>query len=300
MFKNDYKDSFGKTYASDVYESAQKTNKWSLAYTLGYALSKNGMRYATDQTGKCSVIKETSLAPTCTIAGKPTDTTCSVIAKFKSMSLIITIITSSDGKYAFPRGIFVTGSDGTTLGTLCKYDEETYTTVLTNTDIPLYGPKCPWICNWSNNADTDEGKYSVQTATFKDASSTFDCCSLHFWAEDIFLGAVMFFKSKDYFSTRYKYGFGMFKANGKTAFKFADGNDCSIHPIFENAGTFPTKIAKACFFTGSSFAGLIGGINGIYQLTDGDEVLSLFPGNKVSINGRDFQAVAPGIFARTS
>ena len=63
MFKNDYKDSFGKTYASDVYESAQKTNKWSLAYTLGYALSKNGMRYATEQTGKCSVIKETSLAP---------------------------------------------------------------------------------------------------------------------------------------------------------------------------------------------------------------------------------------------
>ena len=54
MFKNDYKDSFGKTYASDVYESAQKTNKWSLAYTLGYALSKNGMRYATEQTGKCS------------------------------------------------------------------------------------------------------------------------------------------------------------------------------------------------------------------------------------------------------
>ena len=300
MFKNDYKDSFGKTYASDVYESAQKTNKWSLAYTLGYALSKNGMRYATDQNGKCSVIKETSLAPTCTIAGKPTDTTCSVIAKFKSMSLIITIITSSDGKYAFPRGIFVTGSDGTTLGTLCKYDERTTTTVLTNTDIPLYGPKCPWICNWSNDANSDEGKYSVQTATFKDASGTFDCCSLHFWAEDVFLGAIMFFKSKDYFSTRYKYGFGMFKANGKTAFKFADGSDCSMRPIFENAGMFPTKIAKACFFTGSSFGGLIGGINGIYQLTDGDTVLSAYPENKVTINGREFQAVAPGLFARTS
>lgn len=300
MFKNDYKDSFGKTYASDVYESAQKTNKWSLAYTLGYALSKNGMRYATEQTGKCSVIKETSLAPTCTIAGKPTDTTCSVIAKFKSMSLIITIITSSDGKYAFPRGIFVTGSDGATLGTLCKYDEKTYTTVLTNTDIPLYGPKCPWIYEWSNNVDTDEGKYSVQTATFKDASGTFDCCSLHFWAEDIFLGAVMFFKSKDYFSTRYKYGFGMFKANGKTAFKFADGSDCSIHPIFENAGTFPTKIAKTCYLVSPSFSGTVGGTNGLYQITDGDEVLSLFPENKVSINGRDFQAVAPGIFARTS
>lgn len=300
MFKNDYKDSFGKTYASDVYESAQKTNKWSLAYTLGYALSKNGMRYATEQTGKCSVIKETSLAPTCTIAGKPTDTTCSVIAKFKSMSLIITIITSSDGKYAFPRGIFVTGSDGTTLGTLCKYDEKTTTIVLTNTDIPLYGPKCPWIYEWSNNVDTDEGKYSVQTATFKDANGTFDCCSLHFWAEDVFLGAVMFFKSKDYFSTRYKYGFGMFKANGATVFKFADGSDCSIHPIFENAGTFPTKIAKACFFVGSSFSGNIGGSNGIYQITDGSSIVSAFPNNKVSVNGREFQAVAPGLFARTS
>ena len=300
MFKNDYKDSFGKTYASDVYESAQKTNKWSLAYTLGYALSKNGMRYATEQTGKCSVIKETSLAPTCTIAGKPTDTTCSVIAKFKSMSLIITIITSSDGKYAFPRGIFVTGSDGTTLGTLCKYDEKTTTTVLTNTDIPLYGPKCPWICNWSNNIDTDEGKYSVQTATFKDASGTFDCCSLHFWAEDIFLGAVMFFKSKDYFSSKYKYGFGMFKANGGTVFKFSDGSDCSIHTVFDGVGSFTNSIAKCCFFTGESFAGLVGGINGIYRITDGITTLSLFPENKVNINGRDFQAVAPGLFARTS
>lgn len=300
MFKNDYKDSFGKTYASDVYESAQKTNKWSLAYTLGYALSKNGMRYATEQTGKCSVIKETSLAPTCTIAGKPTDTTCSVIAKFKSMSLITTIVTSSDGKYAFPRGIFVTGSDGSTIGTLCKYDETSTTKTLTSDTIPLYGPKCPWIYEWSNNVDTDEGKYSVQTATFKDASGTFDCCSLHFWAEDIFLGAVMFFKSKDYFSTRYKYGFGMFKANGTTVFKFADGSNCSMHPIFENAGMFPTKIAKACFFTGSSFGGLIGGINGIYQLTDGDTVLSAYPENKVTINGREFQAVAPGLFARTS
>ena len=300
MFKNDYKDSFGKTYASDVYESAQKTNKWSLAYTLGYALSKNGMRYATEQTGKCSVIKETSLAPTCALVGTPTSDTVQVGAKFKSMTLEIRIATSSDGKYAFPSGIFVIGSDGTTLGTLCKYDETSTTTALTSDTIPLYGPKCPWICNWSNNVDTDEGKYSVQTATFKDANGTFDCCSLHFWAEDVFLGAVMFFKSKDYFSTRYKYGFGMFKANGKTAFKFADGSDCSVHPIFENAGTFPTKIAKACFFTGSSFAGLIGGINGIYQLTDGDTVLSAYPENKVTINGREFQAVAPGLFARTS
>ena len=300
MFKNDYKDSFGKTYASDVYESAQKTNKWSLAYTLGYALSKNGMRYATEQTGKCAVIKETSLAPTCALVGAPTSDTVRVSAKFKSMTLEIRIVTSDDGKYAFPSGIFVIGSDGTTAGTLCKYDERTITETLTSGTIPLYGPKCPWICNWSNNVDTDEGKYSVQTATFKDANGTFDCCSLHFWAEDVFLGAVMFFKSKDYFSTRYKYGFGMFKANGTSVFKFADGSNCSIHPIFENAGTFPTKIAKACFFTGSSFAGLIGGINGIYQLTDGDTVLSAYPENKVTINGREFQAVAPGLFARTS
>lgn len=300
MFKNDYKDSFGKTYASDVYESAQKTNKWSLAYTLGYALSKNGMRYATDQKGKCSVIKETSLAPTCALVGAPTSDAILVSAKFKSMTLEIKIATSSDGKYAFPSGIFVIGSDGTTLGTLCRYSEKSSSTTLTSDTVPLYGPKCPWIYEWSNNVETDEGKYSVQTATFKDASSTFDCCSLHFWAEDVFLGAVMFFKSKDYFSTKYKYGFGMFKVNGTTVFKFADGSDCSMHPIFENAGTFPTKIAKACFFTGSSFGGLIGGINGIYQLTDGDTVLSAYPENKVIINGREFQAVAPGLFARTS
>ena len=301
MFKNDYKDVFGKTYTSGVFDKAQKANNWSLAFTLLYALSKNGMGYASATSGACSVIKDTSLGCTCQmdISG-PTATSGSLILTFKRLCVKINVQTSDDGKYAFPSGIFVTDTDGTTLGTLAKYDSMTKTTALTNTDIPLYGPKCPWICNWSNNVDTDEGKYSVQTATFKDANGTFDCCSLHFWAEDVFLGAVMFFKSKDYFSTRYKYGFGMFKANGKTAFKFADGSDCSVHPIFENAGTFPTKIAKACFFTGSSFAGLIGGINGIYQLTDGDTVLSAYPENKVTINGREFQAVAPGLFARTS
>lgn len=300
MFKNEYQDSFGKTYASGVYESAQKTNKWSLAYTLGYALSKNGMRYATEQTGKCSVIKETSLAPTCALVGTTTSDTVQVSAKFKSMTLAIRISTSADGRYAFPDGIFVTGSDGTTLGTLCKYDKTSTTTTLTSDTIPSYGPKCPWICNWSNSIDTDEGKYSVQTATFKDTSGTFDCCSLHFWAEDIFLGAVMFFKSKDYFSTKYKYGFGMFKANGTTVFKFADGSDCSIHTVFDGVGSFTNKIAKCCFFTGENFAGLVGGINGMYRITDGITTLSLFPENKVNINGRDFQAVAPGLFARTS
>ena len=71
-------------------------------------------------------------------------------------------------------------------------------------------------------------------------------------------------------------------------------------PIFDNAGRFPTKIAKTCYLVSPSFSGTVGGTNGLYQITDGDEVLSLFPENKVSINGRDFQAVAPGIFARTS
>lgn len=300
MFKNEYKDSFGTTYASDVYESAQKANHWSLAYTLLYALSKNGMKYATDTSGKCSVINKTSLGCVCQIVGKPTDTSGSLLIIFKRICLKINVSTSTDGKYAFPSGIFVTDVDGTTLGTLAKYNEMTTGATLTDESIPLYGPNCSWIYKWSNDVDTDEGKYSVQTATFKDAKSTFDCCSLHFWAENVYLGAVMFFKAKDYFSTKYKYGFGMFKANGNTAFKFSDGSDCSLHTVFDGVGSFTNKIAKCCFFTGENFAGLVGGINGIYRITDGVTTLSLFPENKVNINGRDFQAVAPGLFARTS
>lgn len=301
MFKNDYKDVFGKTYTSGVFDKAQKANNWSLAFTLLYALSKNGMGYASATSGACSVIKNTSLGCTCQmdISG-PTATSGSLILTFKRLCVKINVQTSDDGKYAFPSGIFVTDTDGTTLGTLAKYDSKTTTTVLTNTDIPLYGPKCPWIYKWSNDPDADEDKYRVQTATFKDADRTYDCCSMHFWAEDVYLGAIMIFKAKDYFSSKYKYGFGIFKHNSNTVYKFSDGSDCTIHPIFENAGTFPTKIAKACFFVGSSFSGNIGGSNGIYQITDGSSIVSAFPNNKVSVNGREFQAVAPGLFARTS
>lgn len=301
MFKNDYKDVFGKTYTSGIFDKAQKANNWSLAFTLLYALSKNGMGYASAKSGACSVINNTSLGCACQmdISG-PTATSGSLILTFKRICVKINVQTSDDGKYAFPSGIFVTDTDGTTLGTLAKYDSKTTTTVLTNTDIPLYGPKCPWICKWSNDPDSDEDKYRVQTATFKDADGTYDCCSMHFWAEDVYLGAIMIFKAKDYFSSKYKYGFGIFKHNSNTVYKFSDGSDCMMHPIFENAGTFPTKIAKACFFVGSSFSGNIGGSNGIYQITDGSSIVSAFPRNKVSVNGREFQAVAPGLFARTS
>lgn len=301
MFKNDYKDAFGKTYTSGVFDKAQKTNNWSLAFTLLYALSKNGMGYASATTGACSVIKDTSISCTCRmdISG-PTATSGSLILTFKRLCVKINVVTSDDGKRAFPSGIWVTDTDGKTLGTLCKYDALTTTTVLTDTDVPLYGPKCPWIYEWSNDPDTDEDKYSVQTATFKNADGTYDCCSMHFWAEDVYLGAIMIFKAKDYFSAKYKYGFGMFKHNSKMVYKFSDDEECELHPIFEGAGAFASKIAKACFFTSSSFSGVIGGSNGIYQITDGTNIVSAFPGTKISINGREFQAVSPGLFARTS
>lgn len=302
MFTNEFKDSFGKTYESDVYAKAQTTNKWSLAYTLLYALSKNGMKYATSTTGKCSVINKTSLSPVCTIVGKSTDTSGSLIITFKRICLKIDVTTSTDGKHAFPSGIFVTDTEGNTLGTLCKYDSGNASSGLyLSKSTVFYGPNFDAMCNWSNDPDIDEGKYRVQTATFKDTKSTFDIVSLHFWAESTYLGAVSIFKAKDYFTSKYKYGFGLYKAlNDLVVYKFSDGHSCTVRPIFENAGKFTNKMAKTCFFIGDSFAGLIGGINGIYQITDGETSVSLFPENKVSINGRDFQAVAPGLFARTS
>lgn len=302
MFTNEFKDSFGKTYESDVYAKAQTTNKWSLAYTLLYALSKNGMKYATSTTGKCSVINKTSLSPVCTIVGKPTDTSGSLIITFKRICLKINVTTSADGKHAFPSGIFVTDTDGNTLGTLCKYDSKYTGSELSLIDSTVfYGTNFDAMCKWSNDPDVDEGKYRVQTATFKDAKSTFDIVSLHFWAESTYLGAVSIFKAKDYFTSKYKYGFGLYKAlNDLVVYKFSDGSDCSLHTVFDGVGSFSNKIAKCCFFTGENFAGLVGGINGIYRITDGVTTLSLFPENKVNINGRDFQAVAPGLFARTS
>lgn len=303
MFTNEFSNSFGETYESDVYPSAQVTNKWSLAYTLLYALSKNGMKYATATTGKCSVINKTSLSPVCGMIGSSTGTSGSLLINFKRICLKINVTTSTDGKHAFPSGIFVTDTDGNTLGTLCKYDSTntTETGLYLNGSTVLYGPKFDAMCNWSNDSGIDEGRYRVQTATFKDAKSTFDIVSLHFWAESIYLGAVSIFKAKDYFSSKYKYGFGLHKAlNDLVVYKFSDGSSCTLRPIFENAGKFANKMAKTCFFIGDSFAGLIGGINGIYQITDGDTSVSLFPENRISINGRDFQAVAPGLFARTS
>ena len=57
MFKNEYKDVFGATYTSKVWDKAQKANNWSMAFALFYALSKNGMNYASATTGACSVIR---------------------------------------------------------------------------------------------------------------------------------------------------------------------------------------------------------------------------------------------------
>ena len=95
MFTNEYKDSFGKIYTSGVYEKAQTTNKWSLAYTLLYALSKNGMKYATDTTGKCSVINNTSLGCKCQIVVTgPTATSGSLIITFKQICVKINVVTN--------------------------------------------------------------------------------------------------------------------------------------------------------------------------------------------------------------
>ena len=65
MFKNEYKDVFGATYTSKVWDKAQKANGWSMAFALLYALSKNGMNYASATAGACSVISTTSLGCKC-------------------------------------------------------------------------------------------------------------------------------------------------------------------------------------------------------------------------------------------
>lgn len=302
MFKNEYKDVFGKTYTSGVFDKAQIANGWSLAFTLLYALSKNGMGYASVTTGACSVINDTSLGCKCqmSISG-PTATSGSLILTFKRICVRINVKTSDDGKRAYPSGIFVTDTDGTTLATLCKCSDVADNKFTTTGSFVVYSSDYAPITDWSNNPDTDEDKYRVQTATFKDADNGYDIVSMHFWATDTYLGAISVFKAKDYFSSRYKYGFGVYKAlDAGTVYKFSDNVTAEMIPIFDNAGRFPTKIAKTCYLVSPSFSGTVGGTNGLYQITDGDEVLSLFPGNKVSINGRDFQAVAPGIFARTS
>lgn len=299
MFKNDYKDKFGDVYESDVFNKAQATNKWSLAYSLLYALSKNGMKYATAKTGPTSAAVKTSLGCTCQIKAKPTDPTGSVYIGFKRMYLKITVGTSTDGRKAFPTNITIVDEDDSALVTILKYDPDC-------TDEGIigkwtFGPKCSDICDWSNNPDTDEGKYRAITATFEDSKGSSDCISVTLSANSRNIASIMFFKAVDYFTKAYRYGVGVYRySDGTTVFKFSDKSDVSLSPMYSGVNNFGSKIARAVFFVGPNFSGLIGGINGIYEISNGTEKLSLLPGNKVSVNGRDFQAAFPGLFARTS
>ena len=303
MFKNEYNDVFGATYTSKVWDKSQKANGWSTAFALLYALSKNGMNYASATTGACSVISSTSMPCRCqmTISG-PNAATGTLRVWFGTRLCIkIPVISNNNGTKAYPSGIFVADANDKTLGTLCRCSGETGGTFVKSSLTPIYSSDYDPITNWSNDPDTDEDKYRIQTATFKNIDGSFDIVSVNFWAEDVYLGTISMFKAKDYFSTKYKYGFGIHKAlDAGTAYKFSDNTSCNLIPSFDGSGQFPTKIARACFFVGSSFSGIIGGNNGIYQISDGNTALSILSGTKVSVNGRDFQAVAPGLFARTS
>lgn len=303
MFKNEYNDTFGATYTSKVWDKSQKTNKWSMAFTLLYALSKNGMEYASANTGASSVINTTSIPCRCQMRiSSPTATEGTLRVWFGTRLCVkIPVVSNSDGTKAYPSGIFIADADDKILGTLCKCSGEPGNTFTKSGSMAIYTSDYAPITDWSNNPDTDEGKYRIQTSTFKDKDSSYDIASVNFWAEDVYLGTITMFKAKDYFSTKYKYGFGMCKALGAgTVYKFSDNTECNLLTSFDGSGLFPTKIARACFFVGSSFSGIIGGNNGIYQISDGNTALSILSGTKVSVNGRDFQAVAPGLFARTS
>lgn len=303
MFKNEYNDVFGATYTSKVWNKSQASNNWSMAFTLLYALSKNGMEYASVTTGACSVIGTTSIPCRCqmTIKG-PTSTEGTLRVWFGSRLCIkIPIVSNSDGTKAYPSGIYVADENDKTLGTLCKCSGDTGGTFTKTGSTAYYTSDYAPITDWSNDPDTDEDKYRIQTSTFKDADGSYDIVSVNFWAEDVYLGTISMFKAKDYFSTRYKYGFGMYKPLGAgTIYKFSDNSECKLIPAFDGSASFPSKIARACFFVSSSFSGVIGGNNGVYQISDGDTSLSILSGTKVSVNGRAFQAIAPGIFARTS
>ena len=303
MFKNEYNDVFGATYTSKVWDKSQKANGWSTAFALLYALSKNGMNYASATTGACSVISSTSMPCRCqmTISGPNASTGTLRVWFGTRLCIKIPVISNSDGTKAYPSGIFVADANDKTLGTLCRCSGETGGTFVKSSLTPVYSSDYDPITNWSNDPDTDEDKYRIQTATFKNADGSFDIVSVNFWAEDVYLGTISMFKAKDYFSTKYKYGFGIHKAlDAGTTYKFSDNTSCNLIPSFGGSGQFPTKIARACFFASSSFSGVVGGNNGIYQITDGGTVLSILSGTKVRVNGREFQAIAPGIFARTS
>lgn len=301
MFSNDYDDKFGATYNSSVYTKAQVTNKWTYTYTLLYALSKNGMKYATDKSGKCSLINKTSIGCKSSIECKPTDINGSLVVTFKQLCLVIKVAENEAKDGAYPTGIFVADTSGKTLATLCKYT----TTNVGNSlkmvdDTALYGSAFAGIMGWKNDEDTDEDRFRVQTATFKDAKTSFDCVSVHLWAFETYLGAITFFKAKDYFSSTYKYGFTMVKFDGTRVSKFADGSSCTLKEVFNDGGIFHTKIAKLMTFCGSSFTGVVGGVNGVYRITDGSSIMSALPETKITIGGMKFHAISPGLFARTS
>lgn len=301
MFSNDYDDKFGATYNSSVYTKAQTTNKWTYTYTLLYALSKNGMKYATDKSGKCSLINKTSIGCKSSIDCKATSNSGSLIVTFKQLCLVIRVSENENKDGAYPTGIFVTNTAGKTLATLCKYTtDDVGNSLKMEEGTALYGSKFTNMTGWKNDEDIDEDRFRVQTATFKDNKTSFDCVSVHLWAFDTYLGAITFFKAKDYFSSTYKYGFTMTKFDGTRVSKFADGTTCTLKPVFNDGGIFHTKIAKLMTFCGKSFTGVVGGVNGVYQITDGESTMSALPETKATIGGMKFHAISPGLFARTS
>lgn len=296
MFSNDYKNQFGKTYYSGVYEKAQATNKWSYTYTLLYALSKNGMKYATDKTGPCSLITKTSLGCVSSIQCKPTDTEGELWVAFKRMRLVIRAAENSNKDGAMVTGIFVTDTNGKTLATMCKLDTTSASTKYTDT----YSKKFTPLTGWKNDPDTDEDWFSVKTLTFKDSATSYDCCAVHLKAKDTDLGYVIFFKAKNYFSSDYKYGFVMKKGDGSRVSKFSDDSTCAIENVFSNGGKYHTKIAKLVLFVGTDFVGLVGNTSGVYTITTGELSDIADPGSLVSVNGCLFCGIGDTMYARLS
>lgn len=298
MFLNNYNNKFGKTYYSGVYEKAQTTNKWSYTYTLLYALSKNGMKYAMDKTGPCSLINKTSLGCISSIQCKPTDTSGELWITFKRMRLVVRA--AENGKNgAMITGIFVTDTNGKTLATMCKYDggAAMADSVLYG---DTYGSKCAPLTEWKNDPDTDEDWFSAQTLTFKDDTTSYDCCAVHLKAKDTKLGCIIFFKAKNYFSSDYKYGFVMVKGGGSTIAKFSDGTTCNMQNAFYNGGEYCKKIAKIGLFVCSNFVGVIGNTSGIYTITTGNKSDEADPGSLVSVNGCLFCGIGSILYARLS
>ena len=197
MFKNEYNDTFGATYTSKVWDKPQKTNKWSMAFTLLYALSKNGMEYASANTGASSVINTTSIPCRCQIRiSSPNATEGALRVWFGTRLCIkIPVVSNSDGTKAYPSGIFIADADDNILGTLCKCSGEPGNTFTKSGSTAIYTSDYAPITDWANNPDTDEDKYRIQTSTFKDKDSSYDIASVNFWAEDVYLGTITMFKA---------------------------------------------------------------------------------------------------------